>query len=115
MRCAAADIFAAGFQDNKLGPVVGTAEHTGAGGANVWTHELLRLRLPDMLGDLPAGAGLRVALRKSHRTGSNVGVPLEDLGVQADEVHRLTRRDITEHNQDLLASAVDLLAHEAEA
>ena len=33
----AADIFAAGFQDNQLGPILGTSATTGAGDANVWT------------------------------------------------------------------------------
>jgi C-terminal processing protease CtpA/Prc len=44
---SAADIFAAGIQDNNLGLVLGTAGHTGAGGANVGTYELLRLWLDD--------------------------------------------------------------------
>jgi hypothetical protein len=34
---SATDIFAAGFQDNDVGPVVGTAGNTGAGGANFWS------------------------------------------------------------------------------
>jgi hypothetical protein len=107
---SAADIFAAGFQDNLLGPVLGTAAHTGAGGANVWTHDLLRVWLGDTLGELPGGAGFRVALRRVTRVNANVGVPLEDLGVRADAVHELTRRDITERNQDLVAAAAALLA-----
>ncbi|MVO85365.1 peptidase S41 [Streptomyces sp. p1417] len=106
---SAADIFAAGFQDNALGPVLGTARRTGAGGANVWTHELLRVWLPELLGQLPRGAGFRVALRRATRARGNVDVPLEDLGVQADELHRLTRRDVTGRNRDLLAAAVALL------
>ena len=92
---SAADIFAAGWQDNELGPILGTAERTGAGGANVWTHELLRLWLPDQLTELPLGAGFRVALRRATRTGANVGVPLEDLGVRADQVHEPTLADVT--------------------
>ncbi|MFF7725763.1 S41 family peptidase [Streptomyces sp. NPDC008001] len=72
---SAADIFAAGFQDNGLGPVLGTALDTGAGGANVWTHELLRGWLPELLGDLPRGAGFRVALRRATRARGNVDVP----------------------------------------
>ena len=107
---SAADLFAAGWQDNGLGPILGTAELTGAGGANVWTHELLRMWLPDTLGELPAGAGFRVALRRATRAGEHVGVPLEDLGVRADAVHLLTRRDITQRNQDLLTAAAALLA-----
>jgi hypothetical protein len=31
------------------------------------------------------------------------------------QLHSLTRRDITEHNDDLLASAVELLEEKAEA
>lgn len=106
---SAADMFAAAFQDNQLGPILGTASHTGAGGANVWTHELLRLWLPDTLGPLPAGTSFRVALRSSKRVNEREGVPLEDLGVEADHLHELTRRDITGRNQDLLATAAGLL------
>jgi hypothetical protein len=106
---SAADMFAAGFQDNKLGPVLGAATQTGAGGANVWTHELLRLWLPDTLTALPEGTSFRVALRSSRRVNEREGVPLEDLGVEADHLHELTRRDITERNQDLLAAAAGLL------
>jgi Peptidase family S41 len=107
---SAADIFAAGWQDNRLGPILGTVPHTGAGGANVWTHELLRLWMPDTLGPLPAGADFRVALRRVTRVNDRVGVPLEDLGVRADSLHPLSRRDITEDNQDLLAAAASLLS-----
>jgi hypothetical protein len=106
---SAADIFAAGWQDAELGPVLGTHGCTGAGGANVWTHELLRLWLADDLGELPAGAGFRIALRRATRTNARAGVPLEDLGVRADAVHSLTRRDVTRRNGDLLAAAARLL------
>ncbi|MFB7475062.1 S41 family peptidase [Kitasatospora sp. NPDC056184] len=107
---SAADIFAAGFADNGLGPVLGTAATTGAGGANVWTYELLSVWLPDLPGPLPRGAGFRVALRRATRAGGNAGVPLEDFGVAADPLHRLTRRDVLGHNQDLLAAAAALLS-----
>jgi Peptidase family S41 len=107
---SAADIFAAGFQDNGVGAVLGTAGFTGAGGANVWAHDLLRLWLPDEVQQLPEGTGFRVALRRATRVGpTRAGVPLEDLGVRADEVHLPTRRDVTERNQDLLAAAARLL------
>jgi hypothetical protein len=106
---SAADIFAAGFQDNNLGSVLGTDPHTGAGGANVWTHDLLRLWLPDDLQPLPAGASFRIALRRVTRANARIGVPLEDLGVQPDHTRRPTYRDITEHNQDLLTAATRLI------
>jgi hypothetical protein len=96
---------AADFQDNRLGTVLGTDRRTGAGGANVWTQDLLRMWLPDTLDHLPAGAGFRVALWRVTRARERVGVPLEDLGVTADHTHNLTRRDITQRSQDLLAWA----------
>ena len=43
------DIFAAGFQDHEIGPVIGTSGNTGAGGANVWTYDDVLEALPDSL------------------------------------------------------------------
>jgi C-terminal processing protease CtpA/Prc len=102
---SAADIFAAGFQDNELGKITGTAGRTGAGGANVWTHDLLRLWLPEEIEPLPEGTGFRIALRRVTRVRIKEGVPLEDLGVEADVVHRLTKRDLTDGNYDLITAA----------
>ena len=42
---SSADIFAAGWVDNAVGPIVGTSATTGAGGANVWTYEQITARL----------------------------------------------------------------------
>jgi hypothetical protein len=79
-RCySAADIFAAGFQDNGIGPVLGVDGNTGAGGGNVWS-------VPDLLGSLPAagdfpfrplprGADLSVVIRRLLRVGPNAGTP----------------------------------------
>ena len=42
-RCySATDIFAAGFADHRIGPILGVDDNTGAGGANVWTQGLLK-------------------------------------------------------------------------
>ena len=118
---SATDIFSAGFQDHGIGPVLGVDGNTGAGGANVWTHDLLKLLMdtaPDDGGpaanpfvDLPAGAGFRVSVRRTLRVGADrVGTPVEDFGVVPDEVHELTRADIVGDNPDLLARAGELLA-----
>ncbi|MDX3128575.1 S41 family peptidase [Streptomyces europaeiscabiei] len=113
-RCySATDIFAAGFQDHGIGPVLGTDENTGAGGANVWTHKLLS----DLLqGDratpyvpLPKGSGMRVSIRRTLRVGALSGTPVEDLGVIPDQPHRMTRRDLLEDNADLFNRAGRLL------
>jgi hypothetical protein len=117
-RCySATDIFSAGFQDHRIGPVLGVDDNTGAGGANVWTQTLLQqlLELPQPnpespYADLPNGAAMRVAIRRSLRVGNLAGTPVEDLGVVPDHRHDLTRRDVLEGNPDLLDAAGALLA-----
>jgi C-terminal processing protease CtpA/Prc len=109
------DIFAAGFQDHEIGPVLGCDESTGAGGANVWTHALLRQFWPATTGasplqPLPRDMDMRVAFRRSTRVGKRVGLPLEDLGVESDVVHRTTRRDVFDESCDLFDHAGSLLA-----
>ncbi|MFG2295804.1 S41 family peptidase [Streptomyces sp. NPDC048603] len=113
-RCySATDIFAAGFQDHRIGPVLGTDDNTGAGGANVWEHKLL----VDLLEDepdtpyvpLPKGAGMRVSIRRTLRVGANSGTPVEDLGITPDESHRMTRRDLLQGNADLFERAGRIL------
>jgi C-terminal processing protease CtpA/Prc len=108
---SATDTFAAGFQDNGIGQVLGVADNTGAGGANVLTHEDLRsLWTKGPLRALPGGAQFRVALRRSLRVGARSGQPVEDLGVLPDVRHQLTRRDLLESNADLMEKAGELLA-----
>jgi Peptidase family S41 len=108
-RCySAADIFAAGFQDNELGWILGTDTFTGAGGANVWSHELLRLSLPELATPLPGNASFRVALRRATRVHANIGVPLEDFGVAPEFLHRLTLRDVRSKNEDLITAAAQI-------
>ena len=117
-RCySATDIFAAGFQDHGIGPVLGVDDDTGAGGANVWTHALLKqlLEIPSVdpqspFKDLPGGANMRVAIRRTLRVGGHAGTPVEDLGVVPDELHPMTRDDVLNGNKDLLDHAGALLA-----
>ena len=112
-RCySTTDIFAAGFQDNDLGTILGVDNNTGAGGANVFRHSLLRQVLPgpnSPFKSLPGGADMRVAIRQTTRVGENNGLPLEDLGVTPNQVHRMTRDDVMEGNRDLIATAAALL------
>jgi hypothetical protein len=106
------DIFAAGFQDHELGPVLGVHGNTGAGGANVWEQ---RFFVSDILPGsvykaLPNEAGMRVAIRRTLRVGKRSGAPVEDLGVVPDKHHLLTKNDLLNSNQDLLNAAGALLA-----
>ena len=105
---SATDIFAAGFQDHKVGPIIGTSENTGAGGANVWTHNLLRNLMPgedSPIKPLPFGAGLRVAIRRTLRVNELSGMPLEDFGVKPDYFYKMTQKDLLHGNADLIAFA----------
>ena len=108
---SATDIFAGGFQDHEIGPVLGVDDNTGAGGANVLTHSALREDWADgPLEKLPAGAEFRVSLRRCLRVGTRFGQPVEDLGVVPDNRHQLTLRDLTDDNADLMEAAGELLA-----
>lgn len=117
---SATDIFAAGFQDHAIGKVVDIHGTTGAGGANVWTHQDLKLlfnRVPpgragNPFRELPLGSGMRVAIRRSLRVGKNAGIPLEDLGVVADHVHDMSLNDVLHDNIDLLEVAAAMLVAE---
>jgi hypothetical protein len=104
------DIFAAGFQDHEIGPVIGTSGNTGAGGANVWDYNNLMEALPGQFKPLPKQASMRVAIRRTSRVGKRAGDPLEDLGVVSDRIHRMTRRDLLERNVDLIEEAAQVLA-----
>jgi C-terminal processing protease CtpA/Prc len=108
------DIFAAGFQDHDIGPILGVDGNTGAGGANVWTHDLLSDLFPadgrSPYRPLPGNTSMRVSIRRTMRVGASSGTPLEDLGVQPDHRHEMTRDDLLAENVDLIATAGELLA-----
>ncbi|MEM9151005.1 MAG: S41 family peptidase [Cyanobacteria bacterium P01_F01_bin.3] len=117
-RCySATDIFAAGFQDHKIGHILGVDGNTGAGGANVWEHGLLSelLKVPAPADEetpyetLPKGAGIRVAVRRTLRVGELAGTPVEDLGVVPDSRHALTKEDLLNGNKDLINAAGKIL------
>lgn len=113
-RCySAADIFAAGFQDNGIGLVLGIDGNTGAGGGNIWSMSNLLGSLPSAgefpFRPLPDGADLSVVIRRLLRVGPNAGTPLEDYGVVPDEQHVATRDDIMEDDAALMVTAAKLL------
>jgi len=107
------DFFVSGFQDHQIGPILGVDKRTGAGGANVWTHDLLQQIWQNSqlnpLQPLPNGASMRVALRRSTRVAKLDGIPVEGLGTKADVLHSYTRNDILNRNCDLYAHAAGLI------
>ena len=115
-RCySATDIFAAGFQDHEIGPIIGIDANTGAGGANVWSHGLLKAlrdtgpKTDNPYKTLPAGAGMRVAIRRTLRVGDRSGTPVEDIGVTPDIRHSMTKDDLLSSNIDLIDKAAKTL------
>jgi Periplasmic protease len=107
------DIFAAGFQDHKVGVVLGVDETTGAGGANVWEYSDIAKLLndPQHFPRQHSGrASLRFAVRRVTRVGQNSGVLLEDLGVKVDKIHKMTRKDLLHRNVNLIERAGRILA-----
>lgn len=110
---SATDIFAAGFQDNEVGEVLGTSDNTGAGGANVWWYDDLMTAVgrhpKSVFQPLPHGANMVVALRRSIRVGRHSGRPLEELGIIPDKRHHMTRRDVLGSNNDLIQRAARIL------
>jgi hypothetical protein len=107
------DIFAAGFQDNEIGEVLGTSDNTGAGGANVWWYQDLmnavRNNPRSPFRPLPRGADILVAVRRSIRVGRHAGRPLEELGIVPDQRHYMTKRDVLNRNDDLIKQAGRIL------
>ena len=98
------DLFAAGFVDNGIGPLVCVGEATGAGGANVWTSDDVLQALAGTefeLPRLPDGVGFTLAIRRAIRSAASDGVPIEDLGV-AGIPYAMTRNDLLKGNQDMV-------------
>jgi hypothetical protein len=108
------DIFAAGFQDHAIGPILGCHGSTGAGGATVWDHarhlRAMAIQPANPFVALPQGAGMRVAALRCTRVGSRTGIPVEDYGVVPEHRYYMTRADVVGHNEDLIATAARLLA-----
>ena len=107
------DYFVAGFEDNRLGHILGLDPTTGAGGANVWSLSQIsgfaaEAGLPP-IPHLPVGMDCRVAVRRALRAGPNRGLPLEGLGATATQRYFPTRRDVLGVNEDMLIAAVNLL------
>jgi hypothetical protein len=113
---SAADIFAGGFQDHAIGPVIGWDAQTGGGGASVYSLSMLAAILPDtghgLIKSLPGKASLSVALLRSSRVGPNEGIPIEDRGVKADpdKVYPRTLCDLKDNSKDLIQFAGRVVA-----
>jgi len=97
------DLFAAGWADHEIGPLISIGEATGAGGANVWGDLQLNDALsstPYAFDPLPGGVQFTMAIRRAIRSGVSDGIPIEDLGIRGIP-YAPTRRDLMDGNKDL--------------
>jgi len=107
------DVFAAGFQDNRIGKLLGIDGCTGAGGGNPWSLEYIESALTGRSWPLPSGGtSFDIAVRRNVRVGRRAGLPIEDLGVVPDFEHALTLRDVLGDNDDLIDKAIAILTAE---
>jgi hypothetical protein len=112
---SAAEFFAAGFQDHRIGTILGADDATGAAGAHVKDYDAIRkffatARDSPLRKALPNQAGMTVALRRSVRVGLHAGAEVEDFGVTPDIPYRMTRDDLLKENVDLVQYACSLLS-----
>ena len=105
---SAGDIFAGGFQDHGIGPVLGITETTGGGGAAKWNYAEFAPSFTEFA-PLPGGVTMSMAILRSSRVRAFAGQFIEDIGVQADMVHRPTHDDVLFESRDLMAQARELL------
>lgn len=113
---SATDIFISGFKDHELGTIIGISDNIGAGGANVWTYQILQYLTMDektrksaSFPPLPCGASFRVAIRRLLKEEKDRGLLLEDIGVAIDKRYRMTKKDILSENADLIDYACEIL------
>jgi len=108
------DLFTAGIVDNSIGPVLCVGTATGAGGANVWECDDLRVALNAAghpLPRLPKRVGFTMAVRRAVRTGSSEGSLIEDAGIPGQS-YEMTERDLFYGNHDLIERCGELLAQQ---
>lgn len=116
-RCySTTDMFAVGFLDHDIGEIIGSDTTTGAGGANVWSHQLVLdhcnisgVQTP--LRKMAADVGMRVAIRRTLRVGREAGTEIEDLGAPSDIIHQPTEDDVLKGDKDLLDRACLVLSN----
>jgi C-terminal processing protease CtpA/Prc len=102
------DIFAALFKDHQVGPIIGEAEVTGGGGADMIDHTDIVAFAPKGAGfrKLPHGARMHLAIRRFLRVGASAGMPVEEAGVRVDYVHQPTIHDFLYNDRDLMVAAL---------
>ena len=113
---SAAEMLAAGIQDNRLGKVLGIISHksdkggTGGGGANTWHYKNFKDIFPTHFTDFDNGfePEYRIAFRRCERKSSdpNTASLLEGRGVTPDITYCYTRDDLEKKDSSSLPIAL---------
>lgn len=115
---SAAEVFAAGFQDNNVGEIIGNhASTAGACAHGVRLSNLMMARVNELAYpfDRESNAGrIRFALARVLRSGRSAGIQIEGVGVKPDIIVPLTEVDMLERNRKLLTTAMTRLLAQAE-
>ena len=90
--------------------VYGEYPLTGAGGANVITHDLFNSFGPEEFVDLPGDHAMRVSWRQSIRFGRSQGKVIEDFGCEADVNVSQTKNDLINAGEDQIETITRGLA-----
>ncbi|MCP5110087.1 MAG: hypothetical protein GY953_04555, partial [bacterium] len=98
----AAEIFAGSFQDHEAGVILGVDESTAGAVGEIEHHAALAALGIDGLVPLPTKTRMFVPAQRSIRVGRHAGDLLDDEGVKPDRVHRLSRRDLSDRDDDLM-------------
>lgn len=107
---SATDLFTCSMRDNMGALVYGEDPLTGAGGANVITHDLFNSFGPEEFVDLPGDHAMRVSWRQSIRFGRSEGKVIEDFGCEADVNVSQTKNDLINAGEDQIETITRGLA-----
>ena len=97
--------------------MLGASGNTGAGGANVWDHALLRQLFPgpgSPFGALPKGTSFRVVDPAGDPRRRQLRDAARGPRRRPRQRHAMTQRDLIEDNADLIADAIGLLKSQPE-
>lgn len=104
------DYFTTSMQDNGAAEIwIENGKHTGGGGATVVDYSGLSTFIPATFPAFPQGGDMGIAITSGYRTGKKAGVPIENLGADADRVYRPTMDDARRGDKDLLKALTDRL------
>ncbi len=100
------DFLAAGFRDHARGAIVGVDPMMGAGGANVWNHDIIAgfSHASGVIGveKLPFGLSMNVAVRRSTGTSAFEDLPVENFGAAPNKTYQMSVDDALGNNERLI-------------